>query len=226
MSDFRFVESAGLRATEVAAALRALESYVPAVACTDILQEPFTNLSAWTIMAGTPSVQTGRTGTALRCVGATDRVAYPFAANDYVTVGFAWRTNTTSANVRFVAELFSDANTVRHVNLRYNGTTAQSLSVFRDSTLLGTSATGLIPINTYAYIEMQTFLHDTLGAVTVRVNGTPVVALTNVDTKNAGTTGFDAVQLDTNLSGVTSLWDDLYISVGSGCPFQGDHTIP
>lgn len=210
-------------------AIGVVASSVVTAVCTDLLQEPFTNLSAWTLVP-TASVQTGRTGTGLRCVGNNDRATYTFAgsANEYATVGFAWRTNTTSAGQRFVAELWSDANTVRQVHLRYNGTTAQTLSVYLGPTALATSSTGLIPVNTYAYIEMQTRLHDTLGSVIVRVNGTPVITLTNINTNNAAgiATGYDALQLATALSGVTCLWDDLYLSVGSGCAFQGDHTIP
>lgn len=195
--------------------------------CTPVLREPFDNLAAWTV-AGTSSIVTGRTGTALNCTGATDAGYYSLAANASatVTVGFAWRTNTTNAAAREVCQLWGDSNATRHVRLVYNGTTAQTLTVFRDVVTLGTSSTGLIPVNTWAYIEMQVLLHATLGSVTVRVNGTAVITLTNVNTSNGGTVPkFDTVRLTTAVSGLTNLWDDLYLTVGSGCAFQGDQVI-
>lgn len=205
-----------------------MASSVVTAVCTDVLQESFTSLAAWSNVGGSATLQAGRTGTAVQCAGAAARVDYSLAANahEYITIGFAWQTVTSNVAAREVCQLYGDSNTSRHLRLVYNGTTAQTLSVLRDTTTLDTSSTGLIPVNTYAYIEIQARLHDTLGSVTVRVNGTAVITLTNVDTRNGGTVAtFDTVRLTTAVSGLTNRWDDLYISVGSGCAFQGDHAI-
>jgi len=53
--------------------------------------------------------------------------------------------------------------------------------------LLGASAADVYQAATWHYIEIDATLHDTLGAVTLRVDGTAVITLTNVDTKGGGT---------------------------------------
>ena len=173
----------------------------------------------------------GRTGNALSITGAsTNFVVYTIPApneSDLVTIGFAWRTNTTSASTRDIFSLYSDSGATRHARLVYQGTTNQSLSAARDTSTLATSATGLIPVNTWAYIEAQIKLGDAPnGYFVVRVNGTQVINATGIDTKNAGTkTVFDRLRLTTALSGVTNLWDDLYLTMGAGT-FKGDITVP
>ena len=77
-------------------------------------------------------------------------------------------------------------------------------------TVLGTTATGLIAINTWYYIELQVVLSDTVGVVNLTIDGTSRLALTSQDTKNAGTkTVFDTMSL-VGITGVTAKFDDLY----------------
>jgi hypothetical protein len=66
---------------------------------------------------------------------------------------------------------------------------------------LGRSAPGLIPDTGYTSIQTKVVIHDTTGSVEVRLNGsaTPVLTLTNVDTRNAGSGVITSVVL--NLSG-------------------------
>ncbi len=198
---------------------------------TDVLLEPFDNLTAWTSL-GAPSIQaTGRTGNCLQCAGATARVDYLLAsnANAYVTTGFAWQTLTTSTAQRVVAELWSGSNTQPQVRLLYNGTTAQTFTVYRGTGTtnpLGTSSGVTVAVNTWAYIELQARLHDTLGSIEMRINGTTVINLTGIDTLTNTDTTFDALHLTTALGGLTSRWDDLYITVGPGATFKGSITIP
>ena len=47
----------------------------------------------------------------------------------------------------------------------------------RTGTIIGSaSATGLIAINTWYYIELQFFSHDTLGSFEIRINGSTVTS--------------------------------------------------
>lgn len=70
-----------------------------------------------------------------------------------------------------------------------------SLSVYRNdavsglsTVLLGTTAADVIRVSDAYYVEMKSALHNTLGTVTVKVNGVSVLALTNQDTLGAGST--------------------------------------
>jgi hypothetical protein len=197
--------------------------------CTSVLREPFENLTAWTPTGSGNSIVAGRTGTAAQVSGTTSRLNYTIPSineDAVVTVGFAFRTPVFQSSGNTILTLASDTNVTTHTRLwvRSDG----AVGVDRTGTNLATTAAGVLAINTWYYLEMQAKLHDTTGFVIVRVNGTEVVNISAVDTKNAGTkTVYDAVRLGVvnGATGGTNLYDDLYITTGSGCAFQGDQTI-
>ena len=75
---------------------------------------------------------------------------------------------------------------------------------------------------------MQIRLHDTLGAIVVRLNGSQIADETPpADTKNSGTkTVYDTIRIGPAATSVTFLYDDLYLTVGSDAAFKGAITIP
>jgi hypothetical protein len=195
---------------------------------TDVLFEPFANFTfaPWTL-AGTPTIVAGRNGTGAQFAGSSAIATYTIPSlseSDTVTVGFAWRATSIAVNPN-IMRLSSDAAATFHDTLVVLGTGALRFNR-GTSTPLDTSAAGLITTATWYYIEVQAKLHDTAGTATVRLNGTPVIALTGIDTKNAGTkTVFDSVAL-VGAGSTTQLFDDLYITTGAGATFKGDITVP
>jgi hypothetical protein len=117
-------------------------------------------------------------------------------------------------------------NGVQGVNLRT--TSAGELAVYRQSTLLGTTTGLMLAIGVWYQIEMKVYCHDTAGTVEVRVNGDPVLVLTDVDTK-AGTTSYhNQVQLDGPDVGYVLYYDDFYVLDGAGTEnntFLGDMMV-
>lgn len=196
--------------------------------CTDVLTEPFNDLSSWTPQSTTPTIVTGRTGTAVQTVG-NGRVDYTIPTlneSDTVTIGFAYRATVVTAAQRWMVGFWSDTNTVQHVSLRHEGSDGRVRVYMGASTVLAASAPGVIIANTWQYVEFQTKLHDTTGYIIVRVNGTEVINLGALNTKNAGTkTVFDTVRLGQPTIGNTNLYDDLYLSTGVGCVFKGDPLV-
>jgi hypothetical protein len=94
------------------------------------------------------------------------------------------------------------------------------------ATVLGTSATALLTGSWY-YIEAKFVLHDTTGSVTVKVDGTTVLSLTNVDTRNAGTPLVNGVRYETS-GGATTDYCDLYVADTTGTTnndFLGDTRV-
>lgn len=235
MSDYRYLETSGLRATEVAGTLRALESYAPAGTGTDVLFEDFANLTdaPWTTVGGTPTIVAARTGNGARVGGAGAQIAYALGANEaaVVVIGFAVLPQISSAGQRQLVALYSDTNATEHTRIVLNGTsgaTAGQIAAGRGATSLGNSATGVLVLDTWAYLEVRAVLGDgTSGSVDVRVNGVNVLSIPGVDTKNAGTkTVYDTVRLGASSAGLFNVYDDLYISTGAGAPFKGSITIP
>ena len=200
---------------------------VPAAAGVDVLMEPFNNLTAWSVFNGSPTIVTGRTGTAARLPSNAilDYTIPAVSESDTVTVGFAFQTENLGSNADLCA-FMSDSKSTEHGRLQV--VTSGAVQVTRGaSTFLGASAAGLIAINTWNYIECQIKLHDTAGTVTVRVNGATVLTLTGQDTKNGGTkTVYDSIRLRYPSASFANLFDDLYITMGAGAPFKGSITIP
>lgn len=193
------------------------------------LQEPFNNLSRWTL-TGTPTIVAGRNGTACQCSSSTARADYSLgvSANTTITVGFAFRVTGAGTSGRTVLQLYSDANSIENVRLKYDGTTPQSFSVgLAGLTFSGGTTGALLPVDTWAYVELRVFTHDTLGTCVLKVNGITVVNVSNVDSRGAGsaTGAIDTVRIGAlNISQINQ-YDDLYITSGPAM-FQGDHVIP
>lgn len=143
--------------------------------------------------------------------------SFPAAAT--VIVGLAFKNAALGGNP--VQLLDGGAG---QVLIRLN--TDGSLSAYRmlsgfDSpdAVLGTSAAGVITAGTFYYVEAKVTIHSTAGAVTLRVNGAVVLALTGVNTRGAGasTNQVTRLYLSTYGSGGSTLTiDDLYLLDDTG----------
>jgi hypothetical protein len=60
------------------------------------------------------------------------------------------------------------------------------ISVYRGTTLIGTSSNNIVPTSGWFYIEFKVVIDNSAGEVTVRIGGTQVYSLTSADTR-AGT---------------------------------------
>lgn len=148
-----------------------------------------------------PSGATFISGMAFRCVS-------PFATE---------RSNTDSENTGSGAApvlwaIRSATSTLCWVRLNTNGT----ISVYRGTTLLGTSSAALSQ-NVYHFIECKIVLHASTGTVTLRIDGATVLSLTG---QNTGGTSWDEVRIGGTTSFTTTAteWDidDFYLADGSG----------
>jgi hypothetical protein len=202
-----------------------MASAVAGGTCTEVLMEPFTNLTAWT---GGATVVAGRTGNAAQLTGG-NIAAYAVTSINrsyYATVGFAYKVSSVGTVARQIFSLLDSGAsyfTTLQVEINgglgfYGGNVAQSY---------GTSTAGLITANTFYYLEVQVFIADSGGYFTVRRNGTTVISGSAMDTLALGTPASPIAELRLrNVSGQTAQFDDLYLTTGSGCAFKGDITIP
>lgn len=104
-----------------------------------------------------------------------------------ITVGLRYRITVASSNAvsAAICEFYGIGGTVLH--LRITNASTGAIQVNRGAaTVIGTSAAGVLPLNTWVYLEFQVTCHDTAGAVTVKADGTTVLTLTNVDTRDGG----------------------------------------
>lgn len=147
------------------------------------------------------------------------------AAKTALVVGFAIN-HSTAAQFTLVA-LYETGISGSHVSVI--ALSDGSIRVQRNDSnpvTLGTSAPGVFAFAAWQYVEVKAIWGDTTGAVEVRVNGTTVLTLTNVDTNNGGTTGFTQIGLPSSIAASgTRLYDDFYVLDTNGTTnndFRGD----
>jgi hypothetical protein len=132
------------------------------------------------------------------------------------TVGFALYTDVL--NAEYVAAAGSNvvlrSGLTDYVNIFFNA--VGGITVKRATTELGSSVPGLFTSDNWYFIEIETVISDTVGRVTVYVNGASVLNLTNQDTKNGTATTVDNVEFMSGAEylsqGGTYWYDDLYVT--------------
>jgi hypothetical protein len=142
-------------------------------------------------------------------------------------------TNQVIVGFHFLVESFLDIHneryllglmegTTRHISLTVDASgrfrVSRGLATAAGGGLLAQSTTGLYGVNSWAYAELQILVSDTIGTVSLSLNGTVIATATNVDTRNAGTSGvINLVSFESGISATSfsaarfTRFDNLYI---------------
>ena len=170
------------------------------------LQGRWSTFDISVINSGHASAPSGgiKTGTYVAHCGNTQGIWTLAAAISEAYFGFARHTQSVPSQRNFFA--VRDGGTT-HINIRENTDRTVS-AVNGDGTVLGTTTE--VMSATWTYIEVYVKVDDAAGVVTIKFNGTEVLALTAVDTRNGGNATFDRFPIG---GGTTNTWfDDLYAS--------------
>lgn len=138
-----------------------------------------------------------------------------FTAAATVIIGFAYKQDRLTNNQEIIE--FKDSTSVQcSLQIQSDG----EVALWRGASfaLLGATNGAKIQAGTWNYIEIKVTIHNTAGAVTISVNGSTVLTLTSVNTRQ-GTSNNQAtsVRFTGNLNGTDkSYWDDIYICDTSG----------
>jgi hypothetical protein len=165
------------------------------------------------------SITTGRFGNGFRIAGGnigTNHKRHRFTTGTPTTIitGIALRFgsghNTTSHPV--VQWIESSPSIVGHIEMRLNG--ANQLFFTRGGTTIGTVSKTLTD-DIWYYVEIKLTIHDSTGALEVRIDEAVELSLTGLDTKNGGTGYIDIIGMGT-AGGTFSEsyevdYDDLYV---------------
>jgi hypothetical protein len=89
-----------------------------------------------------------------------------------------------------------------------------AIAVIRGSTVLSTSASDIIKADIWQYIAVKAVINDSVGACEVWLNGSKVIDISGVDTKDTSIIGCDYVTLQSPVG--FSYFDDWYIADDSG----------
>jgi hypothetical protein len=87
-----------------------------------------------------------------------------------------------------------------------------------------------LTFNTWYFIEMKAYCHDTAGTIEVRVNSCPIMSLSNIDTKLGSLAYFNRVEIKKwdDIDSASGKVDDFYVIDGAGAvnnDFLGDITV-
>jgi hypothetical protein len=138
-------------------------------------------------------------------------------------LGFAFRGSSVSGGDALCA--FLDGATV-HCGIGVASGTGQ-LFAWRGTTGTVLATGPALTPNTWSYLEVKVTIHDTAGVFVVRVNGTTVINLSGVDTRNAANASANVVRIGATLTlgSVVFDYDDVYVFDASGSTnndFAGD----
>lgn len=170
-----------------------------------------------TSTTGGPTIGTayGRTGQGARVDngGSQDLIYNIASAPTTIFSGTAIRL-VTGADQREIIRLQGGSNV--HLTVWYRTATGILELIGPTGTTLG--ATSAITLNTWLYLELGILaLSTTVGAATLKINGTAALTLTGINTKHASSSVIDKVRWGTpNGSGHDLHLDDIYLNDATG----------
>lgn len=139
-------------------------------------------------------------------------------------IGFGFK-KTVMGVAGYVMRLEEAINGTVHFGLALD--TAGQLYVTRGTTTVATATTPAIPPDTWTHIELRVWIDNSVGRITVKVNGATGIDFTG-DTQNAGTGVVSAIYIQNSSNNGALYYDDLYvysITDFAADPWVGDARI-
>jgi hypothetical protein len=133
-------------------------------------------------------------------------------ASTYTTLIVGVRFNLVSFSPTADMLAFYDSTSVQ-IALRVQSD--GSITVHRGTTEISTSATNLVSLSTWYYVEMKIVFSQTVGTVDVELDGTSIISDTAEDTCNTANAYANGVQITAG-SAQRIYVDDLYVCDDSG----------
>lgn len=170
-------------------------------------------LAAKYTVTATPTLVAGRFGgQAVRfAVSSTNLIkspTFPGGAVSSLTLGMGVQIESLDADPLICL----NSAATRQVAFRFH--TDGSLGAYRSTTLLGSSAAAALSLNTWYTLEIEIVISDTVGRITVYLDGVSILNLTSQDTRNGAPTTVDNIWLGAidGLGVGAAQFDDLYVT--------------
>jgi hypothetical protein len=158
--------------------------------------------------------------------GFNDLVSHSFTAGPTMLCGGAFIfEGTNPGNSAEIVKFMEGSTTHSAIEIVTGGFIRSRLGLV--GAVHATSANPVIKQNTWHWIEVQMTISNTVGQVTVDVDGINVInTAANLDTQSGGTANTDKIEIRTG--GSNGRWDDFYIATPTGgqiTSFIGDARI-
>lgn len=173
----------------------------------------------WTFVgSGSSSMQTGRFGgQALRnsSTGGASRQSSRGLPSTYSSFSCGFAVNFSTLDARSGFLVFESAGTTMcglSLNASAGIDTGRHTSV-TSKTVLTSSANSLIVASTWYYIEVEVVISDTVGRMTVWLDGVNIInPAANQDTRNGAPTTIDTIRFNLPTATGSADFDDLYMT--------------
>lgn len=166
-----------------------------------------------TWLATTVSSSYGRNGLGCRISGnSSTQLGRSLPSNGTYIIGAALQQPQGGLSTFNTLSFYEGATL--HVAMRFDTSTG-TINVYRSTTLIDSSSSGLISNGEWHYYEVKVTIHDSTGVFQVDLDGTQVINFSG-DTRNGGTSGvIDVIYFGCN-SGNHLYMDDIYVFDDAG----------
>ena len=183
-------------------------------------------IGKWEFFSGANDFVAARNGLGCRLDGNTTLLLRKdFAAQPIIIIGFTF--NMANANNTIDNIQIKEGGTI-HLSLNWQGVLGQILVERSQTIFLGQTPIGSFISGVDHHFEMKVRIHDTLGTVEIKIDGTTILDLGPIDTRNLGAVGtVDNIQMGAN-SGSALLIDNFVLMDDQGGvndDFVGDVVI-
>lgn len=103
-----------------------------------------------------------------------------------VIVGLAWRWTASNTSNQMPVGFYDGATT--QLYLQHNAATASFSVVRGNGTVIASTSSGIVSLNTWYYLELKVAFSTTVGTYDLRVNGVSVLSGSGANTSNSGST--------------------------------------
>ncbi|MEE9367051.1 MAG: hypothetical protein V3W44_10215 [Dehalococcoidales bacterium] len=155
-----------------------------------------------------------RSSRGIRITNPTTRIFKNIPALDTYIAGGAFKPTTGQSDQAIFILFLTDIPTASHIEIR--GETDGNISVTRSGTQLGITTDNPLTFDDFQFIEARVFIDNSAGSVEVRLNGSTILNLTSVDTRNGSSTEVSFIGFSGHTGGTGVAIDDVYVLNESG----------
>lgn len=186
----------------------------------------------WNVWGTSIVTTTPRTGTNCMRLGTGNQFSSRVLVNtpdEHATFIAGFGMIPEAATTAEFLQFWSDGWGTCHITITIDGNNRFLVRRGQGGTLLGQSSNNSVQLAVWQHVEVKVILSDTVGEVTIRINGNVVLSLTGIDTKNGGTkTVLEGIRFWADFQAAGIRFDDLYLCNGAGTvnnTFLGDCSV-
>lgn len=170
-------------------------------------------LTKWDAVSSKCGINTAIKKTGTGALKLTDDNTYvkKILDNNYTTLGVGFMVYKNNGSISYPSIPGLEIADGSNINLKLMFNKDKTLSVYRNTTLLG-SVANTLSVGEWAHFQVKVVVDDSVGSVVIKKNGGTILSLSNIDTKQSINTYSNNVSLKNYGSNSDVYFDDVYIA--------------